>query len=243
MPNISFKTLAVSSLAVLALSACNSGAPTYITTGNNAQASLNVSATGSVSATPNRAMVTAGVVSEGKTAREAMIGNATKMTSVFEELEAAGILKKNIQTSQLSLQPRYDYRDRRAPTISGYEARNTVTAKSEDLDTVGAMLDALVKAGVNNINGVNFSVNNPDAALAEARATAIKDAKAKAQAMADAAGVKLGKLMSLNESNFNASPRPMAMMSARMESDAVTPIAAGEQSMNVTVNMRYAIVE
>jgi len=222
---------------------CGQNSPTYITTGNASQPTLNVRATGSVTAAPDRATVTAGVVSEGKTAREAMIANATLMTSVFEELETAGILKKNVQTSQLSLQPRYDYRDRRAPKITGYEARNTVTAKSENLDSVGAMLDALVKAGVNNINGVTFSVADPDDAIAQARTQAIEDAKAKAQSMADAAGVKLGKLMSLNESNFNAGPRPMAMMSARMESDAVTPIAAGEQSMNVTVNMQYAIEE
>lgn len=233
--------LATASAASLA--ACNSGGPTYITAESAAQPSISVSATGAVSAAPDRATVTAGIVSEGKTAREAMINNATQMTSVFEQLEAAGIKKQNIQTSQLSLQPRYDYRDRNAPKIANYEARNTVTAKSEDLDSVGAMLDALVKAGVNNINGVQFSISDPKTALSEAREKAIKEAREKAEAMASAAGVKLGPLLDINENNFNPSPRPM-MMSARMEvaSDAVTPIAAGEQSMQVTVNLVYAIV-
>lgn len=230
-------------VSAISLTACDFGMPTYISTGDQPPPSIDVSATGSVSATPDRATVSAGVVSEGKTAREAMIANATLMTRVFEQLEAAGIEKNNIQTSQLSLQPRYDYRDRRAPTITGYEARNTVTAKSEDLETVGAMLDALVRAGVNTINGVEFSVEDPEAALSKARAQAIKDAKEKALSMANAAGVSLGPLLSLNENNFNANPMPRMMMSARMESDVSTPIAAGQQSMSVTVNMRYAIVE
>jgi uncharacterized protein YggE len=232
------------SVAALSLTACNSGGPTYITSSEVPQPSMNVSATGTVSAAPDRAIVTAGVVSEGKSAREAMINNATLMTTVYEELEAAGIPQKNVNTSQLSLQPRYDYRDRQAPRISGYEARNTVTVKSETLDTVGAMLDALVKAGINNINGVSFSISDPKNAQAEAREEAIKEAKAKAEAMASAAGVKLGPLLSMSENNFSANPRPMMMASRmQMESDSVTPISAGEQSLQVTVNMRYAIEE
>ncbi len=229
--------------AVMSLAACNSGAPTYITTGETPPPSLNVSATGSVSAAPDRATVTAGVVSEGKSAREAMINNATLMTTVFEELETAGILKRNIQTSQLSLQPRYDYRDRQAPKISGYEARNTVTVKSENLDSVGTMLDALVKAGINNINGIQFSVADPKNAMAEARSEAIKEARAKAEAMAAAAGVQLGPLLSLNESNFSPDPRPMMMASRSFDSEVSTQISVGEQSLQVTVNMRYAITE
>jgi uncharacterized protein YggE len=228
--------------ASLGMVACNSGGPTYITAGNPNPPSLQVSATGSVSAAPDVATVTAGVVSEGTSAREAMINNATLMTSVYEELATAGIEKSNIQTSQLSLQPRYDYRDRRAPKISGYEARNTVTVKSDNLDKVGPMLDALVKAGINNINGITFSVSNPKEAMSKAREEAIKEAKAKAQAMANAAGVKLGPLLSLDENNFNPQPRPM-MMSMRAESDISTPVSAGEQSMSVTVNLSYAIQE
>lgn len=230
--------------SAISLAACNSGGPTYITGDDTAQPSMSVSATGSVSTAPDRAIVTAGVVSEGKTAREAMMGNATLMTTVFEQLETAGIQRKNIMTSQLSLQPKYDYRDRNAPKIASYEARNTITAKSEDLESVGAMLDALVRAGVNNINGVKFSLSDPKSAMALARNNAIQDAREKAEAMAKAAGVKLGPLLDLNENNFNSSPQPM-MTYARMEvaSDAVTPISAGEQSMQVTVNLTYAISE
>ena len=108
------KTFLISTLGVLALSACNSGGPTYITAGEPPMAKIQVSATGTANMAPDMATVSAGVVTQGKTAREAMFGNATKMTSVFEELEAAGIEKKFITTSQLSLQPKYNYQNRQS---------------------------------------------------------------------------------------------------------------------------------
>ena len=230
--------------AALFLTACNSGAPTYISTGNASQPSLNVSATGYADAASDRATVSAGVVQQGKTARQAMQGNATLMTAVFDELEAAGIKKSNITTSQLSLRPQYDRRDRNKPTIKGYEARNTVTVKSDDIEQVGPMLDALVRAGVNNINQVQFTVKDPKNALDKARKDAIREAKEKAKGMAEAAGVKLGPLLSINESNRGGvSPQPM-MMRARLESaDAVTPISAGDQTLSVSVNLSYGIGE
>jgi len=229
--------------AAFLLTACNPGGPAYISTGNASAPMLNVSATGYADAAPDRATVSAGVVQQGKTAREAMVGNATLMTAVFDELKAAGIPKSDITTSQLSLQPQYDYTDRRKPTIKGYEARNTVTVKSDDIEQVGPMLDALVRAGVNNINRVTFSVKDPKNALDEARKDAIREAKEKAEGMAEAAGVKLGPILSINESKrggFTPQPGMMGGGAMRMDS-AVTPISAGEQSMSVTVNLSYGI--
>jgi len=238
------KTIILTAAAALTLTACNSGAPTYITTGDAPMAKIQVSATGTANVAPDMATVSAGVVTQGKTAREAMFGNATKMTRVFEELEAAGIEKKYITTSQLSLQPKYNYQNRQAPKIDGYEARNTVSAKSENLDNVGAMLDALVKAGVNNINGVQFSIKDSKAARDKAREDAIREAREKAENMAAAAGVKLGKLKSLSESGGNFNPRPpVAFAMESRQAGASTPVAAGEQKISVTVNMSYDIVE
>ena len=192
---------------------------------------------------PDMATVSAGVVTQGKTAREAMFGNATKMTRVFEELEAAGIEKKHITTSQLSLKPKYNYQNRKAPKIDGYEARNTVSAKTYNLDDVGAMLDALVKAGVNNINGVQFSIKDSKSARDKAREDAIREAREKAESMASAAGVKLGKLKSLSESGGNFRPQPVAYALEARSAGASTPVAAGEQAISVTVNMSYDIAE
>lgn len=238
------KALYLTALSLLALTACNSGAPTYITSSQLPTASIQVSATGKVNMAPDMATVSAGVVTQGQTAREAMFGNATKMTRAFEELEAAGIEKKHITTSQLSLQPRYNRQNRQAPKIDGYDARNTVSAKTYDLDNVGAMLDALVKAGVNNINGVQFSIKDSKSARNKAREDAIREAKAKAEAMAAAAGVKLGKLKSLSESGGNFRPESMAYAARSMDIASVsTPISAGEQQINITVNMTYDIID
>lgn len=238
------KTLLITGLSVLALAACQPAGTTYVTTGDAPMAKIQVSATGTANMAPDMATVSAGVVTQGKTAREAMFGNATKMTRVFEELEAAGIEKKYITTSQLSLQPKYNYQNRQSPKIDGYEARNTVSAKTYELDNVGAMLDALVKAGVNNINGVQFSIKDSKSAKNKAREDAIREAREKAESMAAAAGVKLGKLKSLSESGGNYRPQPVAYaMEARSVGGASTPVAAGEQAISVTVNMSYDIVE
>ena len=237
------KRFILTTAAALTLTACNSGGPTYITAGEPPIANIQVSATGTANMPPDMATVSAGVVTQGKTAREAMFGNATKMTRVFEELEAAGIEKKFITTSQLSLQPKYNRQNRQAPKIDSYEARNTVSAKTYDLDTVGAMLDALVKAGVNNINGVQFSIKDSKTAQDKAREDAIREARDKAESMAAAAGVKLGKLKSLSESGGNFNPRPVAYALESRSASLSTPIAAGQQAISVTVNMSYDIVE
>ncbi len=237
------KAFYLTALSALTLAACQP-ATTYVTSGEVPMAKIQVTATGKANMAPDMATVSAGVVTQGKTAREAMFGNATKMTRAFEELEAAGIEKKHITTSQLSLQPRYNYQNRQAPKIEGYEARNTVSAKTYDLDNVGAMLDALVKAGVNNINGVQFSIKDSKAAKEKAREDAIREARAKAEAMASAAGVKLGKLKSLSESGGNFRPQSVAYAARSMDiAQASTPVSAGEQEISVTVNMSYDIIE
>lgn len=232
-------------IAATALMACEQGGPTYITSDTAPIAKINVSATGKTDVAPDRAIVTAGILTQGKTAREAMIGNATLMTTVYDELESAGIPQKNVTTSQLSLQPRFNYQDRRSPRIDGYDARNTLTVKSDDIDQVGPLLDALVKAGVNNINGVRFAVKDPKAARDKARTDAIREAKAKAESMAEAAGVRLGKLLSINESGGGYNPQPMMMARGNFAEAAMdsTPISAGEQTMSVSVNLQYEIVD
>ncbi len=205
---------------------------------------ITVSATGQSFQAPDTAMVSAGVVTQGATAGAAMQANASQMTRTIDALLAAGIERRHIQTSSLTLQPRYDYQDRRSPTITGYEARNTVRAKSEDIETVGAMLDALVSAGANNISGVNFGIKDSEAAQSAARKEAIKKARAKAQEMAMAAGVGLGDIVSISEGGGYSQPQPMMMARGMAMDEAVsTPVEAGEQSLSVTVNMTFTILQ
>lgn len=205
------------------------------------QAKIFVSATGYAAQTPDRASVSAGVVTQGKTAGEAMHLNARKMNAAFAALKTAGIRESDIQTSQMSLQPKYDYQDRRAPRITGYEVRNTVRARSNNLEKVGPMLDALVSAGVNTINGVTFSIRDSKSAKNKARMDAINEARQKAEGMAQAAGVRLGRVLEIRESSNSYTPRPEMMMVRSVSADTSTPIAAGEQTLQVTVNITYAI--
>lgn len=223
------------------LAACQpASTPSYYGPSNNqSQAVISVSASANVKVAPDQATVSAGVVSQSKDAGQAMRDNAAKMSKVFEALDEAGIERSNVQTSQITLQPRYDYSDRKAPRITGYEARNMITVMTDDLAKTGAMVDALVKAGINNINQVQMTVKNPEEAQNKARAEAIAKAKAKAESMAEAAGVKLGDLKSLNESG-GGRPPVMYQRAAAMEMDS-TPVAPGEQTIGITVNMSYAI--
>ncbi len=214
-------------------------------TGGHEQAELiSVSGTGDASRAPDMATVSAGVVSEALTAQDAMQKNAAAMSKAFEELRRAGIQEKHITTSQMSLHPQYKKFDNATQSrgISGYSVRNTVSAKTYDMENVGPMLDALVKAGVNNINGVNFGMKNSEDARSEARIEAVKKARAKAQEMAAAAGVRLGRIKSMNESGGFSPPAPVAYArGAAFSAAESTPISAGEQTLRVTVNMVFEI--
>ena len=208
------------------------------------QGKLFVAATGHAAQAPDRASVSAGVVTNAPTAGDAMHANARQMNAAFKALKAAGIKDRDITTSQMSLQPQYDYQNRKTPRITGYEVRNTVSAMSDDLEKVGPMLDALVSAGVNNINGVNFSIKDAKSARSKARMDAIAQARAKAENMAKAAGVKLGKVLEIREgSNYSPQPQPMMMRSMAADNIEATPVSAGEQTLSVTVNITYALVE
>lgn len=207
---------------------------------------ISVSATGNSYQAPDLATVSAGVVTQAPTAQDAMSANAAQMSAIFDALKSAGIQRRHIQTSQLSLNPQYDYKqNRNQPRITGYEARNTVSARSEDLSQVGPMIDALVTAGANNINGVNFGIKDSVAAKSDARKSAIEEARRKAGEMAAASGVSLGRILSVSESTHGARPMPQMMGRAMaMESmDVATPISGGEQTLSVTVNMVFEISE
>ncbi len=202
---------------------------------------LYVSATGQVSQAPDQASVSAGVVTQAPDAASAMRQNAAQMSAAFKALKEAGIKQRDIQTSQMSLRPQYDRENRKAPRITGYEVRNTVTARTEKLEKVGAMLDALVSAGINNINGVTFSIRDSKSAKDKARLEAISAARIKAQAMAKAAGVSLGKVLEIRENTGGFRPEANLLQVRAFSDASPTPIAAGEQTLSVTVNISYAL--
>lgn len=206
-----------------------------------------LSGEGSASATPDIAVLQSGVVSQSKTAREALDANTAAMQKLVDSLKAAGIEAKDIQTSGFSVQPRYVYSNPRnngeqePPRIVGYEVRNNLTVTVRDLSKLGAILDSAVTEGSNQINGLSFDISDKAALLNEARKKAYADAKARADLYAEAAGVKLGRLRELSEQG-GAFPPPRPMM--RMEAQAAkadVPIERGEQEIQVNITATWEI--
>ncbi len=191
---------------------------------------------------PDVATVSAGVVTTNRSAKAAMEENARRMTAVFAALRAAGIAERDIQTSGLSLQPQYVSEANTRPRIAGYQAQNTVTVKIRRLDAVGTVLDALVEQGANQVDGPNFMVDEPDAAMDRARADAMGKAMRRAELYAKAAGMQVKRVVSIAESGGWASPMPrmMAMRAeAAMDAGAPTPVAPGEISLTAQVSVVF----
>jgi len=209
---------------------------------------LTVSAEGRTSRKPDLAVFTAGVASAGKTAGEAMSANSAEMAKVIAALKRAGIAERDIQTSNLSLNPVYADRSRPAdplanqpPQIIGYQANNTVTVKQRNLAQFSKVIDTLVTAGANQVNGPNFQIDQADAALDEARIEAVKKARTRADLYAQATGMKVVRMVSISESGGSSPPMPMYRM-AVAEAASAPPVAPGEVSleMNVTVQFELA---
>jgi uncharacterized protein len=209
---------------------------------------LTVSAEGRATRAPDLAVFNAGVASTGKTAGEALSANAADMNRVIAALKRAGVADRDIQTSNLSLNPVYaeqrrlpDGRvDQSPPKITGYQVSNTVTVRQRNLAEFGKVIDTLVSAGANQVNGPSFEIDNSDAATDEARIDAVGNARARAELYARAAGLKLVRVLTISESGGFSPPRPMY----RMAADAVaapTPVAPGEVALNVTVSVQFEL--
>lgn len=202
---------------------------------------ISLSGHGEVSMAPDMAYVTSGVATQGKTAAEALAANTTAMNGLFAALREAGIPEKDIQTSNFMVQPRYDFPEGKAPELAGYEVSNTVTITTRKIGDLGALLDRLVKAGSNQINGIGFQVASPEAALDEARKLAAADATRKAKVYAEAMGVTLGNVLSISEGGGYQPPVPVVRAKAMAADAAPVPVAAGEQRLSVDVNITWEI--
>lgn len=202
--------------------------------------SLSVSGTGVVKAVPDEADISAGVVADGPNASQALSANSRAMAAVLASLKRQGIADKAVQTTALSLAPRYQTCKGDGPcaqTIIGYEASNTI-AVTVPVDKAGGVLDALVASGSNRIGGIGFAIHDPAPLLTEARAAAVKDAIAKAETYAKAAGVTLGPILSIQDGASDI-PRPMfKAFAARAE---MVPLAAGEESVSAGVSITWQI--
>ena len=195
------------------------------------------------------AQINLGVQQEAETARQALDENNRAMRSVIEALEAAGIADKDLQTSGFHIQPRYFHPKPRSsgpqepPKIIGYLVSNQLTIRVRDLDKLGEIIDRTVTLGVNSGGGVQFLNEHPEEALSEARTKAVADAIAKAKTLVEAAGVKLGRIMQINENSRMPRPMMRAEMSMAQAEAGAVPIAAGENSYQVNVQVQWEILQ
>lgn len=226
-------------------------ATALITSAANAEetpSSMTISASASVNARPDLAIITAGVVSDDKTAAGALSKNNAAMRNVLKTYHEVGIAKKDIMTSNFSIDPQYVHPKRQAneappaPQLVGYLVSNQVTVKIRDHKALGKVLDKVVSSGANTIHGLSFMLSNPDPVVNEARKKAVANAKHKAELYASSLGVSLGRILSVHESHSAPSPR-MARMSLAADAGGSVPIAAGEQAYDANVTITWELLQ
>jgi len=204
---------------------------------------LDVSATGEVTRVPDLAIISAGVQNLKPTATAAIEENASSMERIRAALKRAGIEDRDIQTSSINLNPEYQYDQNRPPRLTGYRATNTVNVKFRDLKRTGAILDALVAEGANQISGPNLTIDKPESALDEARTKAIANGRARADLYARALGMRVVRLISVSEGGGYNVPPPMPMVAqmAERSGSADSKIDPGTQQLQVNVSMSFEL--
>jgi uncharacterized protein YggE len=237
--------MALAGLALLglALAGCGSEGTTVVTPAAPTEG-ISVSGSGSAFGTPDVAVLQLGVSVLKPSVAEAREQAASAMQDVLDSMKDAGVEEKDIQTTRFSVQAEYDY-DRGEQELQGFRVTNIVTAKLRDIDETGEVLDDAVKAGGDlvEVQSVNFTIDDPEDLREEARREAVEDARQKAETLAELAGVKLGKPLSISESGgpVPISYRGAAEMGLAVEEEAPTPIEAGELEVAIDVQIVYAI--
>ena len=234
------------SIILLAAVALSAYAPSGIAANPAApQRTLNVTGAGQVSLTPDIAYIYVGVHSENASASDAMTENNSRTQVMIDALKKAGIDEKDIRTTNFSIwqQDKYDPLTGQPSGEKIYSVDNTVYVTVRKLDSLGSLLDTLVKAGANNINSIQFDVADKTAAIKQARDAAVQDAKTQAQELAAVAGVTLGEITSV--SFYEATPSPVmdgfGKGGGGGAEAAAVPIQPGQMTLTVTVSMTYEI--
>ena len=202
---------------------------------------ISVSGVGQVASAPDMATITLGVTHEAREAADAMAATSQAVTQILDRLDTMGLEARDVQTKQFSLRPIWsnrNYDSKEQAKITGFLASNMVIVRIRDLDELGDILDAVIADGANNFNGLQFSVQEPKPLMEAARRAAVKDAMERAKLLAQSAGVTLGPILSMSERGGRQAP---VMMSAARESSV--PVAAGEVTLDATVEMIFQIAD
>jgi uncharacterized protein YggE len=203
-------------------------------------ATVTVSGVGTVTASPDMAEITSGVVTQAPTAAGALAANSQAMEKVLQSLAALGVAARDIQTTGISVSPqrRAGRGEGRPPEIVGYEVTNQVRVKVRDLGRLGRVLDEQVAQGANSVYGIRFGLADPAPQLDEARKRAMADARRRADLYAAAASLKIGRVVAVQEAGA-AAPRPE--MTARLMTAGAVPVAPGEQEIQASVSVTFSL--
>lgn len=205
-------------------------------------ATITVTGEATVQATPDMATIMLGVTTDGQTASDAMTANNAAVAAVITRLTQAGVEERDLQTSNLSLNPNWvGYDSGSMPTIAGYSAMNMLNVRVRDLSQLGTLLDASITDGANTLNGITFELASPRPVMDEARKAAVLDARARAELLAMAAGEVLGEVISISEQpNYNS---PMPMFRADSAAAGGVPVASGQVGLMASVTVTYQLAE
>jgi uncharacterized protein YggE len=234
------KTIRIAALAVLVLAAAavaGIGHPEAAGGADDeARTGITVTGTGKVESVPNEALFSLGLSTDGATAREALAANSAAMRRVISAVKGAGVDAKDVKTETVSVSPKYN--DGKAP--SGFMARNSVSVRIRGLARAGSILDAASRAGANEINGPMLTRTDRDELEAEALEDAVGDARGRAEALAHAAGVRLGRVTAIVEGS-SGGPEPWMGMRASADTALSAPIEPGTEHIQATVTITFAI--
>lgn len=225
-----------------------SGAGPIIYPISSQQTGLWVSGEGKVSYVPDIALLTLGVEARAKTVAEAQGQAREAMNQVIAALKDKGVAERDIRTTSFSIQPQWEWVEwQKRQVLTGYIVSNQVAVKIRQVDRAGETIDAAAQAGgdLARIGGISFTIDNPAPLYAQAREKAVKDAVAKAQQIAGAAEVKLGRPIYISESTVSIPvPTPVRLeMKAAAPDIMPTPVLLGELEVWVSVQMVYSILE
>ncbi len=203
---------------------------------------VTVSATGMVNAEPDEATISTGVTSEAKTAREALAKNTEAMKKVIAELKAKGVDPQDIQTTQFNVEPVYVYpQEGKPPNITGYRVTNAVGVRVRKLDSLGDVLDQLVTAGSNQMNGIAFEVSKAETLKDDARKEAMANALRRAKLFAAAGGAEIGEIMQISEDVSYTGPQPVMFGRAKAMSAEAVPVERGSQMLEARVTATWKL--
>ncbi|MHC5307813.1 SIMPL domain-containing protein [Bartonella sp. LJL80] len=200
-----------------------------------------VSATGETQTAPDMAVINLAVVTNDKTAQQALAANNKAMNDVLESFKKSGIEPRDLQTSGLSIYPVNEDSKEKKVSEQKYRVSNSLTVRIRDLALAGKIFDQAMSLGINSVSGISFTNAEQKPFYTEARKKAVAEAIEKAQTLAGAANVKLGPIISISEENFSSGVMPRLASAAKPAYQADTNFAGGELDYAINVTVTFAI--